>query len=156
MSEQPVKLTPKENFIQGAKFCAVGASAGVVQIGSYALLSRFVFHDGAHDFGWSYFIALVLSVVWNFTINRRYTFQSANNVPKAMLLVFAFYLAFAPLSTLLGDALEKRWPRLEFLILFGIMFLNFILEFLYQRFVVFRKSLNTNDIAMKKKGAQEL
>lgn len=126
------------------KFTLVSVSAGLIEIGSFALLNELLHLD----YWVSYLIALVLSVIWNFTINRRYTFKSANNVPKAMALVFAFYLVFTPLSTLL----EKYLTGLEWneYIVTGInMVCNFILEYLYDRFVVFRDSINTNDLAKK-------
>lgn len=126
------------------KFTLVSASAGLIEIGSFALLNELMHLD----YWVSYLIALVLSVLWNFTINRRYTFKSANNVPKAMALVFAFYLVFTPLSTLLEKYLTGiQWN--EYLVTAINMICNFILEYLYDRFVVFRDSINTNDLAKK-------
>ena len=89
-------------------------------------------------------------MLWNFTLNRRYTFQSASNVPKAMALVFGFYCVFTPLSTLLGNYLAEglRWN--EYLVTAINMIANFVLEFLYDRFVVFRDSLDTNSVAKRK------
>ena len=102
---------------------------------------------------WSYWpcylIALVLSVVWNFTLNRRYTFQSANNVPVAMCKVFAFYCVFTPLSTLLGSYLADTLLWNEYLVTALNMIANFVLEFLYDRFYVFRDSIDTNDRARR-------
>ena len=98
----------------------------------------------------SYLIALVLSVLWNFTLNRRYTFKSANNVPIAMLKVAAYYLVFTPLSTWLEDILTGLgWN--EYLVTFLNMAINLVTEFLYQRFFVFRNSIDTNSIAKKEK-----
>ena len=129
MDSQPVKLTAKENFIQTAKYCCVAASAGIVEIASYALLSKLVFHDADNKYGWSYFIALVLSVIWNFTFNRKFTFQSAGNVPRAMLLVFCYYLAFTPLSVWWGMALTReRSTLVEYLVLGGTMLVNLVTE----------------------------
>ena len=92
----------KKDLIRALKFFLFSVSAGVVQIASFTLLNEVIFVDGG-DFGYwfSYLVALILSVIWNFTFNRRFTFKSAANVPIAMLLVFAFYAVFAPLSTLL-------------------------------------------------------
>ena len=102
---------------------------------------------------WSYWpcylIALTLSVLWNFTLNRRYTFQSASNVPKAMALVFGFYCVFTPLSTGLGHYLADGLGWNEYLVTGINMVLNFVLEFLYDRFVVFRDSIDTNQLAKK-------
>lgn len=89
-----------------------------------------------------YLISLVLSVVWNFTFNRKFTFKSAANVPKAMLLALLFYVPFTPLSTWWGKALtDAGWNA--YVVELGTMVVNFVLEFLYQRFFVFRNSINT-------------
>ena len=90
-----------------------------------------------------------MSVLWNFTLNRRYTFKSANNVPVAMIKVACFYAVFTPLSTWLDKVLTENflWPGMLSTVL--IMMTNFVTEFLYDRFFVFRNSLDTNDLARK-------
>lgn len=142
----------KKDLMRALKFFLFSVSAGVVQILSFTLLNEVIFVNGG-DFGYwlSYLIALVLSVVWNFTINRRFTFKSAANVPIAMLLVFAFYAVFAPLSTLLEWYLCDLQGWDGYLVLAINMVMNFVLEFLYQRYVVFRKTLDTNNLATKEK-----
>ena len=135
----------KAEFIRTAKYTLIAASAGLIQIGSFALMNELL-----HLNYWvSYLIALVLSVVWNFTFNRRYTFQSASNVKRAMLLVFAYYLVFTPVSTLLEHRLTDVCHWNEYLVTILNMLLNFVTEFLYQRFVVYRNSIDTNDRAKK-------
>lgn len=128
------------------KFTLFSASAGLIEMGSFALLNEFT--------NWSYWpcylIALVLSVLWNFTLNRRYTFQSANNVPVAMLKVFAFYCVFTPLSTIFGNYLAETLGWNEYMVTIINMVANFVLEYLYDRFFVFKNSLDTNDLAKKK------
>lgn len=128
------------------KFTLFSASAGLIEMGSFALLNEFT--------SWSYWpcylIALVLSVLWNFTLNRRYTFQSANNVPVAMLKVFAFYCVFTPLSTIFGNYLAETLGWNEYIVTILNMLANFVLEYLYDRFFVFKNSLDTNDVAKKK------
>lgn len=108
-------------------------------MGSFALLNEFTV--------WSYWpcylIALVLSVVWNFTLNRKFTFKSAANVPIAMAKVLAYYAVFTPLSTLLGEYLAGTLGWNEYLVTVINMLLNFGTEFLYQRTFVFGKSLDT-------------
>ena len=96
-------------------------------------------------------IALILSVVWNFTLNRRFTFQSANNVPKAMALVLLFYAFFTPVSTYLGNYLAEGLGWNEYIVTGLNMIANFVLEYLYDRFVVFRGSIYTNDLAQKER-----
>ncbi len=129
-----------KEFLRTVKYTCFAASAGVIQIGSFALFNE-VFH---FSYWVSYLVALILSVVWNFTLNRKYTFKSAANVPKAMLLVFAYYLVFTPLSTLLEHYLTETCLWNEYLVTIINMLLNFVTEFLYQRFVVFGKSPDTN------------
>lgn len=149
---EPKKLTKKQELWQALKFVLFSASAGVIQIVSFTILNEFIIKDTSMEYGWSYFIALILSVLWNFTFNRKFTFKSANNIPIAMLEVFAFYAVFTPCSIFWGEALAKAgWN--EYLVLAFTMIINFILEFLFQRYVVFRKSINTN---VKEKPSKEV
>ena len=135
-TNQP-KLSKKENIIQVVKFGLISASAGIIEFAVFSLMSL-LFKDG--DYGPSYFIALAASVLWNFTINRKFTFKSANNIPVAMLLVFGYYLMFTPLSVWWGTALTQGQSTLvEYLVLSGTMLVNLVTEYLFQRFVVFRK-----------------
>jgi putative flippase GtrA len=132
------ELTTAQNVIQILKFTAFSFSAGIIQVLSFTLLNELT------DFPYwpSYLIALILSVLFNFTVNRRFTFKSANNVPVAMMKVAAFYLVFTPLSTWLGNRADIAGIN-EYIILGVTMVCNLITEFLYQRFFVFRGSINT-------------
>ncbi len=142
-------MAKNSELLRTIKFALFSASAGLIEIGSFALLNEVA----KLDYWVSYLIALILSVVWNFTLNRRYTFKSANNVPIAMLKVFAFYCVFTPLSTLLEKYLTGLgWN--EYLVTIINMALNFVTEFLYDRFFVFKDSIDTNDIAMKQKNVE--
>ncbi|MBQ9793780.1 MAG: GtrA family protein [Clostridia bacterium] len=127
----------KKNFLQALKFTLFSVSAGVIQVGTFALLEIFI-----KTYWIPYLVSLVLSILWNFTLNRRYTFQSAANVPVAMAKVFGFYLVFTPLSTYLGDLAEANGVN-DFLILIVTMLANFVLEFLFCKFVVYRGQENT-------------
>ena len=149
MSESVI-LSKKENLVTGLKFFLFSVSAGVIETLAFTLLSEFVFHDAGTDgnpvYGWSYFIALALSVLWNFTLNRRFTFKSASNVPIAMLKVFGYYCVFTPASIWWGVKLTGLAPgnKLVYYAVFvGTMGVNLVTEFLYQRFFVFGKSINT-------------
>ena len=122
----------KKEFLQALKFTMFSISAGAVQIGSFALLEIFI-----KDYWIPYLVSLVLSIVWNFTLNRKYTFKSAANVPIAMAKVFGFYLVFTPLSTYLGNMAEGCGVN-DFVILIVTMLANFVLEFLFCKFVVYR------------------
>ena len=120
------------------KFALISASAGLIEIGSFTL-----FNEIAHLPYWlSYLIALVLSVLWNFTLNRKYTFQSAADVPTAMVKVALFYVFFVPASTWLEHFLTGKGMN-EYLVTGINMIINFVLEFLYQRYYVFRDSIDT-------------
>ncbi len=134
-----------KELLRSLKFLLFSISAGVIEIAAFSLLNELT--------GWSYWpcylIALVLSVLWNFTLNRRYTFQSASNVPVAMIKVFAFYCVFTPASTVLGNFLAESLHWNEYLVTVINMAANFTLEFLYDRFFVFRDSLDTNELAKK-------
>lgn len=130
-------MKDKKQLWQAVKFTLFSVSAGVIQIGSFALLEIFI-----KDYWIPYLISLVLSILWNFTLNRRYTFNSAANVPVAMAKVFGFYLVFTPLSTYLGNVAEGYGVN-DFLILIVTMLTNFALEFLFCKFVVYRGKEDT-------------
>ena len=132
------KTQKLKEFFRALKFLAFSISAGVIQFGTMAL-----FYEVFKWEWWlSYIISLLLSVLWNFTINRKFTCKSANNVKIAMLLVLAFYAVFAPASLFLGDWIESLGVD-GLIVEAGIMVLNFVLEFLYTRFVVYRNSCDT-------------
>lgn len=127
------------------KFGLFSISAGLIQIGAFTLLNELL-----HLEYWlSYLIGLVLSVLWNFTLNRKFTFKSSNNVPIAMLKVFGFYCVFTPLSTLLEKYLTTGPQWNEYLVTLINMALNFVTEYLFDTYVVFRGSIDTNDLAKK-------
>ena len=133
----------KQELIRTLKFALFSVSAGVIQILSYTLMVE-VFHwDNEHKLTWlSNLISLILSVIWNFTFNRKFTFKSAANVPIAMLKVAAFYAVFSPVSALCTKFLSgKGWN--EYLIEAIFMVLNLVLEYFYQRFFVFKGSIDT-------------
>ena len=116
------------------KFTLFSISAGAIEMASFALLNELL-----HGSYWPcYLIALTLSVLWNFTLNRKFTFQSANNVPQAMALVLLYYCAFTPLSTLLGSYLADTLHWNEYLVTFLNMVLNLVTEYVYDRLVVYR------------------
>lgn len=135
----------RKEIWRAIKFTLFSASAGIIEFVSFTLLNEFTF--------WSYWpcylIALVLSVLWNFTLNRKFTFRSANNVPLAMLKVALYYAVFTPLSTILGNYLVEKLLWNEYLVTAINMILNFVTEYLYDTFVVFRGSIDTNDLAKK-------
>ena len=132
-------MKKQSEFWRLVKFVIFSASAGVIQMGAFALLNELT--------GWSYWpcylIALVLSVLWNFTLNRRFTFKSAANVPAAMLKVAAYYAVFTPLSTLLGNYLAETLLWNEYLVTAINMLLNLGTEYLFQRYVVYGKNVDT-------------
>ena len=133
----------KKELLRSLKFLLFSVSAGIIQLGGFALLNELL-----HLQYWlSYLIALVASVVWNFTCNRRYTFKSTENIGRAMLLVAAYYCVFTPLSTYLEHTLAGNLGWNEYLVTASNMALNFITEFFFQRFVVYRKSVDTNERA---------
>ncbi len=152
----------KGSVWQFIKFALFSASAGIIQVLSFTLMSEVIIKLPAlqnlmntnktfakimsNEYGPMYLIALILSVLWNFTFNRKFTFKSANNVPIAMLKVFAFYLVFTPISTLLGNHFTAKFAdvtAINYIVLGCTMACNMITEFLYDKFVVFRGSENT-------------
>lgn len=120
------------------KFTLFSISAGVIQLASFALLNELT----AWSYWPCYLISLVLSVVWNFTLNRKFTFKSAANIPVAMAKSLLFYVFFTPASTLLGQYLTETLLWNEYVVTLINMVLNFVLEYLYQRFFVYGKQVD--------------
>lgn len=131
------KKNTKE-WIRVLKFVLFSASAGIIQMGSFTLLNEFT--------GWRYWpcylISLLLSILWNFTFNRRFTFKSDANITRSMLLVLAFYAVFTPTTTILGEWLAEGLHWNEYLVTAINMLLNLTLEYLYQRYVVYRNKID--------------
>ena len=114
----------KKELLRTIKFTLFSISAGVIQILSFTLLYELLKLDEPI----AHLISLVLSVLWNFTLNRKFTFQSASNVP---------------LSTWWTAALTGPLGWNPYLVEALTMIVNFVTEFLYQRFFVFGKSIDT-------------
>lgn len=127
----------KKQMLQVIKFTLFSISAGIIQIGAFAIMEIFI-----KTYWIPYLTSLLLSILWNFTLNRKFTFKSAANVPIAMAKVLGFYLVFTPLSTRLGDMAEAHGAN-DFLILIITMLTNFVLEFLFCKFVVYRGKEDT-------------
>ena len=136
----------RKEILRVIKFVLFSVSAGIIERVSFTLLTQLT--------DWQYWprylIALVLSVLWNFTLNRKFTFKSANNVPLAMMKILAFYCVFTPVTTILGNYLAENLGWNEYLVTGLNMLMNITTEYLYDRFVVFGKTIDTNDIAKKK------
>ena len=158
MTVQNNKPGTKHEALQALKFTLFSISAGIIQIGTYTL-----FYEVFHWAPWlAYLVSLILSVLWNFTFNRKYTFRSDADLKKSMLLVALFYVVFTPLSTWWTAALTGENPFTgaaasteplvnNYIVQAGTMLINFITEFLYQKFVVYRGSIDTNKLARKAK-----
>ena len=136
------KINVKELF-RTIKYALVAASAGIIQIGTFTLFNEV--------FTWTYWLAylisLALSVIWNLTINRKATFKSNANYWISLLKVIGYYCVFTPLSVFGGQALvDIGWN--EYLVEIISMLINFITEFLFMTFVVFRGKI---DNAIKEK-----
>ncbi len=158
------EMTKKESRLQAIKFALFSASAGIIQIVAFTLLNElivpnlhidneFIMKILSAEYGVCYLIALVLSVLWNFTFNRKFTFKSAANVPIAMLKIFGFYCVFTPISTIIGEAVTRNtsWAGAEYIVLACTMATNMISEFLFCKYFVYKNSMNTNDLAKKEK-----
>ncbi len=127
---------------QAIKFTLFSASAGILQAVSYTLLFELLLKSNQQYHWIAYLISLVLSVLWNFTFNRRYTFRSAANVPIAMAKVFGFYLVFTPLTLLGGQWLVGLGVN-NYIVEGATMLLNLICEFFFCKYVVYRGKENT-------------
>lgn len=141
-----METNKKREFLRFLKFTLFSVSAGIIEIVAFTLLTEFT--------PWGYWAcylpALVLSVVWNFTLNRRYAFRAEGSYTRQMLMALLFYAVFTPISTLLGDYLADTLGWNGYLVTALNMIANFVLEFLYDRFVVFRGKVDTNEVARRK------
>lgn len=152
----------KQTIFQFIKFALFSASAGIIQIVSFTLLNEVLMQTDfmqnlivsnetlgkilTNEYGPCYLIALLLSVIWNFTFNRKFTFKSAANIPVAMLKVFAFYLVFTPVSTIIGVYFTNKFQSfaaIEYIVLGVTMLCNMVSEYLFCKFVVYRNQENT-------------
>ena len=128
-----------KELMRTIKFTLFSISAGIIEIVLFELLDHFT--------GWtywpSYLIALIASVIWNFTLNREFTFKSSNNIPIAMFKVFIFYLIFTPTSTILGNILVESYKWNEYIVTGISMLCNFVLEYIYDKYIVFNNSIDT-------------
>ena len=159
------KMSKKDNALQALKFAAFSASAGIIQVVVFTLLNEFLPQTEStnavaqwffnSEYGASYLVALICSILWNFTFNRKFTFKSATNIPVAMLKVFGFYCIFTPVSVILGETVAKNtsWEFAEYIILGVTMATNMVTEFLFCRFFVYKDSMNT---AAKEKEASNV
>lgn len=141
-----IKPNKKQSIIQMIKFTLFSISAGLIQIITFTLMTEL----SKLPYWPCYLIALILSVLFNFTVNRKFTFKSAKNIPLAMMQMACYYLVFTPLSTWWGNALTGINVN-EYIVLIGTMLINFVTEFLYSRLVIYRKSMYTN-----KEGQREI
>lgn len=156
------KTENKQNFKQFIKFALFSCSAGLIQVLSFTLMNEVIIKTSfiqnlmnnhevfakimSNEYGPMYLIALTLSVLWNFTVNRKFTFKSAANVPIAMLKVFGFYLVFTPISVVIGNYFTAKFSSfaaIEYIVLAVTMIINMITEYLFCKFVVYRNQENT-------------
>lgn len=141
----------RKETLRVVKFVMFSISAGVIEILSFTLLNDLT--DWPY---WPcYLIALILSVIWNFTLNRKFTFKSVANVPVAMAKILAFYCVFTPVTTILGNYLAESLHWNEYIVTGINMGLNISTEYLYDRFVVFRKTLDTNNLAQRQREKED-
>lgn len=140
------KKKDRKETIRAIKFFIISMSAGAIEIGSFTLLNELVWPN---HYWPCYLTALILSVLWNFTINRRYTFKSTKNVPRAMAMIFAYYCVFTPATTILGNYLADTLLWNEYVVTLINMSLNLVTEYLYDTFVVYRNEMDNNDIARR-------
>ena len=145
------KKVRKRETIRAIKFGLFSASAGIIQALTFTITNEFT--------NWSYWpcylLSVILSTLWNFTHNRKYTFKAANNVGIAMLKVFAFYCVFTPVTTIGGNYFAENLGVNEYIVAGCSMALNLVCEFLYDKYFVYRNALDTNALAKRQREAEE-
>lgn len=154
-AEKNAKKEKRKGVMQFIKYALCAASAGIIQIVLFSILQAVIPSNGktihfiVEDMDLVTFIAttvaLCASILWNFTFNRKFTFKDAGNVPKAMVLAFLFYVPFYPFQTWYVHTIKSFLVGTIGVDGAGIiaegtvMIINFALEFMWQKFVVFRK-----------------
>ena len=133
----------KKVLIQFLKFVAFSCGAGIIQFGVSTLLFRFT----SMHYWLAYLIGLILSVIYNYTLNGLFTFKIKKKIWLVALLVLGYYAVFTPASLLWGawltdgNVLElftvKHAGWNEILVLAITMLINMITEFAYSKYVVF-------------------
>lgn len=168
MSNEKTTPSKRDNIIQAVKFVLFSASAGLIQILSFTFMNEVLVKTDfiqnamannetfakimSNEYGPMYLIALILSVLWNFTFNRKFTFNSSNNIPIAMLKVLGYYAVFTPVSVVLGNYFTAKFAdfaAIEYIVLGVTMLCNMVTEFIFDKFVVFRDSSNKDEEAQK-------
>jgi putative flippase GtrA len=131
-------MSNSKELLRVVKFILFSASAGIIQIGSFTALTELS--------EWPYYAcylpSLLLSIVWNFTLNRKFTFKSTANIPSAMLKIIGYYCIFTPTTTILGNYLVESLGWNDYLVTALNMLLNLSTEYLFQRFVVYRGKID--------------
>ena len=140
-------MNGRKELTRGIKFSLFSVSAGIIEFASFALLNGLT----QWPYWPKYLIALILSVIWNFTLNRQFTFRSAGNVPIAMFKVACFYAVFTPVSTVLGNYLAETIGWNDILVTVLNMAANLVTEYFYDRYFVFGKTIDTNNRARRTK-----
>ena len=134
-------MNNKKEILRVIKFTLFSISAGIIQILVFTILNEVL----KLNYTICYLTALVASVIWNFTLNREFTFKSANNIPVAMAKTFVFYLFFTPISTILGTYFVDKLFVNEYIVTGVNMICNFVLEFIYDKFYVFKGTIDTKE-----------
>ena len=129
-----------KEILRFIKFLFFSISAGLIEFGVFTLLNEFT----TFRYWPSYLIGLILSIIWNLTLNRKYTFKSNTDIKRGMLIVFVYYLIFTPVSTILGNYLVENLHWNEYLVTILNMIFNLITEYLVQRYIVYKDSVDTN------------
>ena len=149
--QEEVKPSKNQQFIQFIKFTLFSASAGAIQLLSTTILHQWT--GWLLDYYWlAYIIGLTLSVIWNFTFNRKFTFKAANNIPLAMTLVIIYNCIIVVPLALGGDALVNLWGEQWGILVTAIsLLINFITEFFWDKYIVFNQKVTDKILNLFKK-----
>ncbi|MCI9407877.1 MAG: GtrA family protein [Clostridia bacterium] len=149
--QEEVKPSKKQQFFQFIKFTLFSASAGAIQLLSTTILHQWT--GWLLDYYWlAYIIGLTLSVIWNFTFNRKFTFKAANNIPLAMTLVIIYNCIIVVPLALGGDALVNLWGEQWGILVTAIsLLINFITEFFWDKYIVFNQKVTDKILNLFKK-----
>lgn len=124
-------------FTNFYSFLYFSLGAGVIKLVSFLLLSLI---DSGHGavLVLAEIVSVVLSGLFNFTWNRKFTFRSTNNIVPGMFLYGLYSLIATPaVASFIVDLTRRGWA--DWLAKAMKMALHFILDSLYCKFVIFRQ-----------------
>ena len=127
----------KNGWLQFLQFVVVSLGAGVIEYATFALMTWIV-PDNKTMLVAAEVTSVVLSCLFNFTVNRKYTFHSSSNIPLGMLLYGVYYAFLATPAGVWFLLFLTQGGMHELLAKAVKMLVNFIFDYLFCKFILFQ------------------